>query len=178
MTCVGNAAARVVVRDDAGGPVRCAAQALGCAVARSGAATRRVLRRPPETGVPRWADLIMLRTPRRAPLGSPSSWSRRAGWLRRGAWPRRLPRPRPARVCFGSVAVTQDTDGDCDCPACSPSSTHIAEYLRLPSHWPQRTGEYRSAIRSGSSPAGRIGLLVAVLPGSPRDALWRAGLSV
>jgi hypothetical protein len=37
--------------------------------------------------------------------------------------------------CFGSVTVTWDTDGDCDCPACRPSPTRIAEYDRPVAAW-------------------------------------------
>jgi hypothetical protein len=66
-------------------------------------------------------------------------------------WPARPPRPAAVTLATGStpticqsLTVTGPLAG----------RVPIAEYLRLPSHWPQRAGGYRSAI-SERSESGR-----------------------
>src|SRR5690348_7785584 len=101
-----------------------------------GAVTRHALRRPPQIGVPRWAGLIMLRPPGPPTPGITRLWSRRApAWLRARCAPAPpSTRPRPAGPCRGSVAVKWDADDDRNCPACSPSYVHVADYL-LATSW-------------------------------------------
>ncbi len=114
------------------GSGRCAGwHRRACVLRRSGTGLRRgALWRTPAraaavawTGVPRRAGLIELRPPHRPPLGSPAQEA--------GTRPRAFHTAETGGACFGSVTVTWDTDGDCDCSACSPSYAHIADSARL-----------------------------------------------
>jgi hypothetical protein len=155
-------------------PVRCAAPAPGL---RRGALRRSHPARAAAPAADRdavvgWPDHAAAASP--PTLGSPAhgAGACRSG-SRRGARPRRLPHGQGRRgLCFGSVTVTRDTDGDCDCPACSPGPTQIADYALAVGGMLDTPEVHRTACSGWALPhrtaqAGASACRPVLTPGAP-----------
>jgi PPOX class probable F420-dependent enzyme len=84
----------------------------------------------------------------------PDHGARRPRCMEPGSRSRRWPPVQPTEQDRKLLALTPDEYRPRSVKPEPISAILIAEYLRLPSHWPQRAGEYRSAI-SERSKSGR-----------------------